>query len=371
MKAMSRMAAGLAVAMAAVAAPAQDVAEGQWINLFDGETTFGWSSLGDAKWSVAEGALVGDDGNAGWLAHNATFQDFELTAKIKIDGPGSVGLVVRSGLDGHHTENGAAELVIKNEERSGEWHEVTVRALGSDVSATIDGTPVEGFAATARRGHIGIQYHRYHATRGARGPKVYVSEMKLRPLSLKPIFNGTDLTGWNIIPERKSEFSVVDGALNIMNGNGQIETDAVWRDFTLQLDVISNGEHLNSGVFFRTPKGVFWKGYESQVRNQWIKDDRTRPFDFGTGGLYGVQDARKVVSTDHEWFTKTVIASGNHIATWVNGYQISDVFDTRPVNPEADGKNGYVPTAGTINLQGHDPTTNLSFKNINVQSYDE
>lgn len=370
MKRASRIAAGLLLAAAANVAQAQDVAEGQWINLFDGETTFGWTAFGDVQWSVAEGELKGESGNGGWLAHNAVFQDFELTAKIKVDGPGSVGLVVRGGFDGHHTENGAGMVHLDAPERKGEWHEVTVRALGSDVTATLDGKAVEGFSASAARGHIGIQYHRYHATRGV-GPKVYVSEVKLRPLQLTPIFNGTDLSGWNIIPDRASKFSVVDGALNILDGNGQIETDAVWKNFTLQMDIISNGEHLNSGVFFRGPKGVFWKGYESQVRNQWVKEDRTRPVDFGTGGVYGAQETRKVVSSDHEWFSKTVIANDNHIAVWINGYQVSDFFDTRPVHAEWDGKNGYVPHAGTIHLQGHDPTTNLSFKNINIQSYDK
>ncbi|MCC6143404.1 MAG: DUF1080 domain-containing protein, partial [Candidatus Hydrogenedentes bacterium] len=110
-------------------------------------------------------------------------------------------------------------------------------------------------------------------------------------------------------------------------------------------------------------------GYESQVRNQWLKDDRTKPVDFGTGGMYGVQEARKVNSTDGEWFSKTIIANGNHFAVWVNGLLVSDFVDTRPISEESDGKNGYVPAAGTINLQGHDPTTDLSFKNMNIQVY--
>jgi len=55
---------------------------------------------------------------------------------------------------------------------------------------------------------------------------------------------------------------------------------------------------------------------------------------------------------------------------WVNGYQTADFTDTRPVSEDANGKNGYVSTAGTINLQGHDPTTDLSFKNIHIQPLD-
>ncbi len=139
----------------------------------------------------------------------------------------------------------------------------------------------------------------------------------------------------------------------------------------LQLAIISNGDHLNSGVFFRGPKGVWWKGYESQIRNQFGRGDRTRPVDFGTGGNYGNQAARKVVSSDHEWFTKTIVANGNHTAIWIDGYQVSDYLDTRPASRNSDGKNGYVGPAGTIHLQGHDPTTDLSFKNIYVQEYPE
>jgi hypothetical protein len=76
-----------------------------------------------------------------------------------------------------------------------------------------------------------------------------------------------------------------------------------------------------------------------------------------------------VVSSDREWFTKTIVVNGNHFAVWVNGYLVSDFFDTRPPALDADGKNGYVKEAGTINLQGHDPTTDLSFKNIWIQQY--
>jgi len=357
-------------AAAMLASGGASAAEGAWINLYDGESTFGWTNVGDVQWSVAEGVLTGEDGNGGWLAHNAVFKDFELSATIKIDGPGSLGLAVRAPMDGHTSENGAAVVTIANEEREGAWHEVVVRAEGNAVTATIDGTAVEGLATSNAKGHIGIQYHRYHKSRG-RGPKIELKEMKLRPLGVAPIFNGENLDGWNIIPDRKSEFSVSEGALKIVNGNGQIETDALYRDFILQLDVISNGDKLNSGVFFRGPKGVFWKGYESQLRNEWQRDDRTKPVDFGTGGIYGVQETRKVIPSDYEWFSKTIVADGPHMAVWINGYQVSDFFDTRAVSPEKDGKNGYVPDAGTIHLQGHDPTTNLSFKNIHLQSYDE
>lgn len=353
-----------ALLLACGAAQAAPVAEGQWIKLFDGESLFGWTVFGDGAWQVAEGALACEDGTGGWIATTSQFKDFELTAKVRVKEKCSTGLVVRGGLEGHPSENGSVVIPIVEPQDSGSpWHEIHVIAQGQEVKATLDGQAVEGLKPGRDKGYIGIQFHHNG------NAKVEVSELNLRPLVLEPLFNGENLDGWNIIPGHASKFQVVDGAINITDGNGQIETANVYKDFVLQLDIISNGDKLNSGVFFRGPVGVFWKGYESQVRNEWRRDNRDQPIDFGTGGNYGNQPARKVVSSDGEWFNKTVVCDGNHAAVWINGYLVSDYLDTRAVNAEANGKEGYVPGPGTIHLQGHDPTTNLSFKNINIQVY--
>jgi hypothetical protein len=356
------------VMMTALPGMAQSVAEGNWINLFDGETLYGWNDFGDVEWTVADGAIQGVNGYSGFLATTSRFSDFELVLKAKVENEGTLGVVVRGALEGHQAENGGSGLVL---EQSNKVQEITIKAIGNTVVATVDGKSVKMPAPARKKGHILIQNQHYHS---GDTPVITITEARLRPLNLGAIFNGKNLDGWNIIPERQSVFSVVDGAINIKDGNGQIETAGVYEDFVLQLDIISNGEHLNSGVFFRGPVGVFWKGYESQVRNHW-KKERTDPVDFGTGGIYGVRPARKVVSTDGKWFQKTLICDDNHIAVWIDGYQVSDFYDTRPVHKRGDGKetgdgkNGYVSRAGTIHLQGHDKTTDLSFKNINVGVY--
>ncbi|MDH7568414.1 MAG: DUF1080 domain-containing protein [Armatimonadota bacterium] len=197
------------------------------------------------------------------------------------------------------------------------------------------------------------------------GSTLSLRNVRLRPLGLKSIFNGKDLTGWKEIPGHASKFTVTEkGELNIKNGNGDLQTEAQYDDFVLQLEAIVNGDHLNSGVFFRCVPGEFWSGYESQIRNQWEGDDRTRPVDYGTGGLYNRQKARKVVSNDREWFTKTIVARGNHISIWVNGYQTVDFTDTAP--PSDNARRGSKTSKGPISLQGHDPTTDLSFRNIRI-----
>src|SRR5512134_203682 len=54
-----------------------EISEG-WILLFDGETLFGWTPVGDAKWQAAGGALV-PEGESGWLRANTPFADFALS----------------------------------------------------------------------------------------------------------------------------------------------------------------------------------------------------------------------------------------------------------------------------------------------------
>lgn len=341
-----------------------------WINLFDGQTLFGWNSLGDAAFEADAGNIVCESGTGGQLATTSQFKDFKLSLKVRVSPEDSVGIGARAALEGHPSENGTAVLLVSEpKDGKGEWHTVEVEASGDNLSAKVDGksVPLEG---SRPHGYISIHYYGHgFQSPWERRVKLAVSDVKLQPLNLQPIFNGKDLTGWNIIPGRQSVFKVVDGALNITNGNGQIETAGTYKDFVLQLDIISNGQHLNSGVFYRGPVGVFWKGYESQVRNQWQGEDRTKPVDFGTGGNYGNQPARKVVSTDGEWFKKTIVCDGNHAAVWIDGYLASDFTDMRPVHKDNDGKNGYVPGPGTIHLQGHDPKTDLSFKNIVLQEY--
>jgi len=60
----------------------------------------------------------------------------------------------------------------------------------------------------------------------------------------------------------------------------------------------------------------------------------------------------------------TIVANGNHLAVWVNGYQTADYTDNRPANKSA--RKGSKTDKGPISLQGHDPTTDLSFRNIRI-----
>ena len=350
-----------------------------WILLFDGETTFGWAPRGDAKWTVTDGELSTEPGSgAGMLATTTEFADLELKADFWIDAQANSGVFLRAPTQGDITALNAYEVNIydahtnwptgsinevgraKGSPKStGQWNTYHLTARGADLVVRLNEAAVlEAKDNKHARGVVALQQYNGQGT-------VKFRNIRLKPLGLKSIFNGKDLTGWREIPDRKSVYSVTpESYLNVKNGNGDLQTETAYGDFIFQLDIISNGQHLNSGVFFRAQPGQFWSGYESQIRNQWQDNDRTKPVDFGTGGIYNRQPARRVISTDHQWFTKTIVAHGPHMSVWIDGIQVSDFTDTR--SPSNNARQGYRAEPGVISLQGHDPTTDLSFRNLRV-----
>jgi hypothetical protein len=221
----------------------------------------------------------------------------------------------------------------------------------------------------------------------AAGSDLFLRSVKVQHAYMKPLFTGKDLTGWKEHPGKKSKFSVTsEGWMHIQDGPGDLQTEALFDDFILQLECKTNGKHFNSGVFFRCRPGEYQQGYEAQIHNGFDADkpkeyiveeydpktheltDKKKvlspALDYGTGGIYRRVPARKQAAKDGEWFTMTVIAQGQHIATWVNGIQLVDWTDNRPLKDNA--RQGCRLERGAISLQGHDPTTDLYFRNIRI-----
>ena len=356
----------------------EEVSSG-WLLLFDGESLFGWAPRGDAQWEVADGAIRHNPGTGGGMLSTTTeFADYQLHVEFWIDAQANSGVFLRCPTSGEISSSNAYEVNIfdahakwptgslsgiarpeKPVKTVGQWNTFELTVRGGYFVVELNGNlAVEANDGRFARGTIALQQL------DGKG-EVRFRNLKLRPLGSKSLFNGKDLTGWTVIPGHKSVFSATpEGWLNVKDGNGDLQSDAEYGDFVFQLDILSNGTHLNSGVFFRALKGQFWSGYEAQIRNQWEGDDRAKPVDYGTGGIYNRQRARRVISSDREWFTMTISAQGPHLATWVNGVQVTDFTDTRPPNENA--RQGYRAKAGVVSLQGHDPTTDLSFRNLQI-----
>src|SRR5262249_8096495 len=126
------------------------------------------------------------------------------------------------------------------------WKTFHVTVRGARLEVKLDGEPVlsldDSGPSGRTHGFIGLQKNS-----GA----VDFRNVYLRPLGEKPIFDGKDLSGWKLVPGSKSTFTVEDGVIHVKNGRGYLETEDSWDDFVLQADILSNGKHLNSGIFFR------------------------------------------------------------------------------------------------------------------------
>ena len=71
-----------------------------------------------------------------------------------------------------------------------------------------------------------------------------------------------------------------EGWINVTNGPGDLQTEKQWADFVFQGECISNGKHLNSGIFFRCKDNEYQNGYEAQILNKFSPEpSATRPWE--------------------------------------------------------------------------------------------
>lgn len=363
----------------------KEIADG-WILLFDGETTFGWKATNHSQWTIADGMLAPRAKTTGALVTTTAFNDYELSLEYQAKQDGAPPrILVRRRMDSSKAEDETPLHVVG----SG-WHRLRMTVKGAKIAeASFESKGLLGGGGTAMKrqpsttapapSHIALA-----------GNGFVVRNIKLKPLNTKPLFNGKDLSGWKKFesdPKRaKSRFTVTkEGYLSIQNGPGDLQTTGQWADFVLQLECRTNGDNLNSGVFFRCIPGDYQNGYEAQIQNQHAKTPKTYTIeeydpkthkllnkqkienwsqDYGTGSIYRRVPARRPAAKDREWFTLTLAAHGRHFATWVNGIQTVDWTDNRAEHDNP--RNGCRLKKGPISLQGHDPTTDLLFRNLRI-----
>lgn len=356
---------------------ADQIADG-WISLFDGKTLYGWKAESSAEWEVTDGEIRVSGGEQGLLRSTSQFDDFELRLEFKAEAKTNSGIFVRTSPKPKDPADDCLEINIAPpenpfptgslvyrhkadiENKSGIWRSYRILAQGKQLKVWLDGKQTIDFdmkSGDVARGFIGLQ---------ARQGKVAFRKIHLKPLDADSLFDGKSLDAWDTSKALKSKLTVTDkGHLQIIGGSGQIETKGRYADFTFTTHCKTNAAGLNSGVFFRCIPGDVMNGYESQIQNQFKSGDPTKPVDCGTGGIFRRKPARRVNAADEHWFTKTIVATGPHIAVWVNGFQVVDWADQR--KPNANPRKGRRLKAGSIIFQGHDPTTDLLFKSISAK----
>lgn len=357
---------------------AADSAQG-WVRLFDGHTLFGWEIGGEANFRVEEGAIVVDQGEQCLICTSSTWGDFELSFDFKAEKDTNSGVFVRTPFDPQDPAIDCYEIniapddnpfptgsIVKRQkvdgetagpQQPGQWRTMTVTADGKEVTVTLDSDVVCRYTdpvdLAPRR--IGLQHN---------SGRVEFRDIKIRPLGLQPMLDA-DLSQWKKYPEMPGEFTInEDGDLHVVGGRTQLETKASYGNFFMLAEYKIDDPNMNSGIFFRCIPGDEMMGYECQVNNGFKDGNRLVPLDCGTGGIFRRQDARVIAGENAEWSTVLLHANGSKISAWVGGVGVSDLDDTREAHENP--RKGKRVEPGTIMIQGHDPGTDVLFRNLQI-----
>ncbi len=209
------------------------------------------------------------------------------------------------------------------------------------------------------------------------------------------LFNGKDLTNWDGDPRF---WKVVDGAIRGQTTLTKLplhNTFLIWRggklkDFILKVKFrIRNG---NSGIQYRSKEVSKWvvSGYQAEVENNpgkvgFLYHEKGRGWLTNVGDFMVIdKDGKKdVVSKvadvealkeagyykEKDWNEYTIIAQGNHIVHYLNGYQTMELIDNdRVTNPDDPKDRKGAARQGILALQIHvGPPMLVEFSDIRIK----
>ena len=295
-----------AAASAAEAPPADIAAEvaalANWQPLWDGKTLAGWHEIGKGSWTIADGVIRAThergEKEFGHLVTDRTFKDFTVRLRYRAV-KGNSGLYFRieekgaSGVSGFQAEidpekdagglyetNGRAWVVqptpdkVKTWYKPDVWNEMTVTALGRNVTVHVNGVRSAALVDDPGRteGRFALQVH------GGQDCEVLFKDIEI--LEWKDLAPGPGMAGWR---EPTGEWAMVgevvkdpadEKRLAVTPGAGAIYNGAKGRTRNL----LSEWEHGNvaAHIEFVVPKdsnsGLYFQArYEIQVYDSFGK----------------------------------------------------------------------------------------------------
>lgn len=352
-----------------------EVLDQGWVRLFDGQTMMGWQNNSSANWRIEEGVLVADQGEQGLLTTTSRWADYELQLEFQADGKVNSGVFLRTVDKPTDPTKDCFELNIAPVDNPfptgslvgrskvepstlGEldpqaWHKFHVLVDGDHFQIWCDGKNIVDYKDPNQLlcGKIGLQF---------REGAVRFRDIRIRPLLLNSVLPAKDLSQWSQ-KESPAKFNLNDqGALLVEGGKGSIELLQPLGNFCLRAEVMTDSPNTNSGIFFRCIPQSDMAGYECQVNSAIVNDDRKVPADWGMGAIFRRQKARAVFSDDKTWAHVMIVADGPHIASWVEGLQVTDWTDTR--KPDENPRVGQRLESGSIMIQAHDPNCKATYR---------
>lgn len=371
---------GLAVTGGTMPLFAEDAGVRQ--TLFDGTSLDGWVLENDSEVEIVDGCLLLKAGN-GWLRSAHQYRDFvlELEWKALKASEYDAGIYIRAAgtgapfpkpayqvnlLDGKegHIGNlpGASFQGLINR---GDWNRFRLRVVGDTVSLTVNGSAAYTAAGLKQpQGYVGFQIE------VPKGGQFLIRDVSLIELDYKPLFNGTDLAGWEGGGAPAEVCWKVEDGLLVCTGEKKgpwLRTAAQYGDFNLRFDyLVSPGG--NSGVYVRVPEdGLHHRdndtlppaGFEVQLLDDAAEQYRKLKDYQYTASVYDIAGANPRVSRPAgEWNTLELNCRGQHVTTVHNGQIVVNITDQdHPLL-------ALRKTEGYLGLQNH--STVVKFRNLRI-----
>jgi len=332
-------------------------AENGWIELFDGKTLDGWHN--PYEWgesTVVDGEIHLKADKKFFLVSDRRFGDFIFEAEVKLpEGQGNSGFMFRCHEEKNRVYGYQAEVDPSNRKWAGglydegrrkwlnpltgqpekqaafkpmQWNHYRIECRGDHIQIFVNGVQTTDYRDPLDvAGPVALQHH------GEKGKVYRFRNVRIKDLGRhewKPIFNGSDLTGWRAMPG--GTWEVRDGVLvgtspKDEKRHGLLLSHYKYDDFTVRAKFKVDAG--NSGFYFRaTPvdDAVGVKGFQAEA-------DRTE----ATGGLYETLGRGWVVKPDPnlmkkaykpgEWTDLAVSAHGGRIVVHINGQKAVELMD--------------------------------------------
>lgn len=356
------------------------------LSLFNGTSLQGWTAHG--PWTASGGSLTTNGSGARSVETLVPFADLRLDFEYNETGP--IGAKLR--LWTNHENGGGLSIDL---DQSGNpagvggieslshsslgmlgagWHKVQIEASNGLVNVRIDGQPLGSASGLGSRGgYIGFE------ASGSGG--MQVRNVKLLPLNLNNLFNGSDLSGWKSVargPDSKggmghamektltfgigggstkpheAKWTVRGGAIHGEAGPGGLENGISVQDGIFQISASMKGDAKPdnyTAMAVRGSPGQLGGGYEIGIG----------PYAGGIDGVVQHAPAKTTALVD-----ETVAVAGRTIEVWVNGNLTTVHTDTRP--EAGSSAQGARTGAGTVALLLPRNGEQLDVQRVNLQA---
>jgi hypothetical protein len=150
-----------------------------WLPLFDGSSLEGWNAIGDANWTLMDGAVQANKGT-GFLVSKASYGDFQLRAEFWVDEDANSGVFLRCSDPQKVSPGNAYEVNIfdkrsaadygtgaivdlaapaRDFKAAGKWSTYEITAQGPHLTITLNGVQTLDIKNSKyARGPIALQY---------------------------------------------------------------------------------------------------------------------------------------------------------------------------------------------------------------------